>query len=134
MQGKLNYSFMFLLVDKIVLIYYSARVGAGSTKGGSITVLLTSCLSGFEISCMTTDNFCFYLQNRLIQTSQTRGQQYSDTSPFSIPWLVSVGTIGAFKCFFSITACHLRHLAHQDNSQFTTLHFLSNLQISLTVL
>jgi hypothetical protein len=27
------------------------------------------------------------LQNRLIQTSQTGGQQYSDTSPFSIPWL-----------------------------------------------
>ena len=36
---------------------------------------------------MTTDNFCFYLQNRLIQTCQTGGQQYSDTSPFSIPWL-----------------------------------------------
>ncbi len=40
----------------------------------------------FGISCMTTDNFCFYLQNRLFQTSQTGGQQYSDTSPFSIPW------------------------------------------------
>jgi hypothetical protein len=26
------------------------------------------------------------LQNRLIQTSQTGGQWYSDTSPFSIPW------------------------------------------------
>jgi hypothetical protein len=39
----------------------------------------------FRISCMTIDNFCFYLQNRLIQTSQTGGQQYSDTSPFSIP-------------------------------------------------
>jgi hypothetical protein len=26
------------------------------------------------------------LQNRLIQTSQTGGQQYSDTSPFSIAW------------------------------------------------
>ncbi len=36
---------------------------------------------------MTTDNFCFYLQNRLIQTGQTGGQWYSDTSPFSIPWL-----------------------------------------------
>ncbi len=36
---------------------------------------------------MTTDNFCFHLQNRLIQTSQTGGQQYSDTSPFSIPWI-----------------------------------------------
>ncbi len=36
---------------------------------------------------MTTDNFCFYLQNRLIQTSQTRGQCYRDTSPFGIPWV-----------------------------------------------
>ncbi len=35
---------------------------------------------------MTTDIFCFYLQNRRIQTSQTGGQWYSDTSPFSIPW------------------------------------------------
>ena len=34
---------------------------------------------------MTTDNFCFYLQNILIQTSQTGGQWYSDTSPLSIP-------------------------------------------------
>jgi len=37
---------------------------------------------------MTTDNFCFYLQNRLIQTSQTGGQWYSDALPFSIPWNV----------------------------------------------
>jgi hypothetical protein len=36
---------------------------------------------------MTTDNFCFYCQNRQIQTSPTGGQWYSDTSPFSIPWL-----------------------------------------------
>jgi hypothetical protein len=36
---------------------------------------------------MTTDNICFYLQNRLIQTSQTGGQRYSDTSPLSVPWL-----------------------------------------------
>ncbi len=41
----------------------------------------------FGISCMTTDNFCFYLQNRLIQTSQTGGQRYCDASLFSIPWL-----------------------------------------------
>jgi hypothetical protein len=37
---------------------------------------------------MTTDNFCFYLQNGLIQTSQTVGQLYSGTSPFSIPLLI----------------------------------------------
>ena len=40
----------------------------------------------FGISCMTTDIYCFYLLNRPIQTSQKGGQQYSDTSPFSIPW------------------------------------------------
>ncbi len=45
----------------------------------------------FGINCMTTDNICFYLQNRLIQTSQTGGQWYSDTPPFSIPWFVNSG-------------------------------------------
>jgi len=59
----------------------------GNTKGGSITVPLTSCLTG--LTGMTTDNFCFYLQNRLIQTSQTGGHWYSDTSPFSIPWTMA---------------------------------------------
>jgi hypothetical protein len=38
---------------------------------------------------MTTDSFCFYFQNRLIQTSQTGGQLYSDTPPFSIPCTIS---------------------------------------------
>jgi hypothetical protein len=33
---------------------------------------------------MAIDNFCFYLQNRLIQTSQSGGQWYNDTSPFRI--------------------------------------------------
>jgi len=59
----------------------------GNTKGGSITVPLTSLFASFGISCMTTDNFCFYFQNRLIRTNQTGGQWYSDTSPFSIPCL-----------------------------------------------
>ncbi len=39
----------------------------------------------FGISCMTADNFCFYLQNRLIQTSQTGRQPYNDTSPLVFP-------------------------------------------------
>jgi hypothetical protein len=37
---------------------------------------------------MITDNFCCYLQNRLIQTSVSGGQRYSETCLFSIPWLV----------------------------------------------
>jgi len=39
----------------------------------------------FGIRCLTTDNFCFYLQSRHIQNSLTGGQWYSYTSPFSIP-------------------------------------------------
>jgi hypothetical protein len=31
----------------------------GNSKGGSITVPLTSCLTSFGISCMTTEIFCF---------------------------------------------------------------------------
>ncbi len=33
----------------------------------------------------STDNLCFYFQNRLIQTSQTGGQWYSDTSHLVFP-------------------------------------------------
>ncbi len=36
---------------------------------------------------MTAINLYFNLQTRLIQTSQTGGQWYSDTSTFSIPCL-----------------------------------------------
>ncbi len=56
---------------------------AGNTKGYHCTSDLL--FDQFGIGSMTTANFGFYLQNRLIQTSQTGGQRYSDASPFSIP-------------------------------------------------
>jgi hypothetical protein len=56
----------------------------GTLKGTYCTVdLLFHCFWN-----LTTDNFHFYLQNRLIQTGQTGGRLYSDTSPFSVPWLM----------------------------------------------
>jgi len=56
---------------------------------------------------MTTENFCFYLQNRLIQASQTGGQWYSDTSPFSIPWPNTLAYCNlAQKKFYSISSRH----------------------------
>jgi hypothetical protein len=60
---------------------------AGNTKGGKYHCTVDLLFDWFGISCMTTDNFCLYLQNRLIQTSQTGAQWYSDTFPFSIPWV-----------------------------------------------
>jgi hypothetical protein len=65
----------------------AVNVSSGNTKGGSITVLLTTCLTVLE-SAVWQLTICFYLQNRQIQTSETGGQWYSDTSPFSNPWLV----------------------------------------------
>ncbi len=61
----------------------------GNTKGGDLL------FDWFGISSMRTDNFCIHLQNRQIQTSQTGGQWYSDTSPFSIPWHSHCGTFSS---------------------------------------
>jgi len=61
----------------------------GNTKGEKHHCTIDLLFDWFGISCIKTDIFCFYLQNRLIQTSQTGGQWYSDTSPFSIPWTVA---------------------------------------------
>ncbi len=45
--------------------HFVTSLKAGNTKGGNhCTVDLL--FAWFGISCMTTDNFCFYLQNRLI--------------------------------------------------------------------
>jgi hypothetical protein len=58
---------------------------AGNTTGGRYHCTIDLQFDWFGISCMTTDIFCFYLQNRLIQISQTVGQWYSDSSPLVFP-------------------------------------------------
>jgi len=49
-------------------------------------------------SCFTVGLVCFAIKNKicqlsysLFQTCQTGGQWYSETSPFSIPWLRKIG-------------------------------------------
>ncbi len=76
---KLKHTIIFFQKPWTVLRLWMTQ-RSGNTKGGSITVLLTFCLTGLE-----SDNFCFYLQNRLIQISQTGGQWYSDTFPLVLP-------------------------------------------------
>ena len=46
---------------------------------GSITVWLTSCLTGLESAALLMFNQQWFSQ---MQTSQTGGQPYSDTSPY----------------------------------------------------
>jgi hypothetical protein len=67
---------------------------------------------------MTTNNFRFYLQNRPIRTSQTGGQLYSDTSPFSVPCLstpfqlvpVSIPFISPFILCIFINSVHSNYI------------------------
>jgi len=49
------------------------KVQAGNTKEGKYNCTVDLLFDWFGISCMATDNFCFYLQNRIIQTSQKGG-------------------------------------------------------------
>ncbi len=105
-KSELNISLFVDLLASIYLLLYKTShqnvevnrtepfpsVSAGNTKGDDLL------FDWFGISCMTTDNFSFYLQNRLIPTSQTGGQWYSDTSPFSIPWLVFPEAIFLIVC------------------------------------
>jgi hypothetical protein len=75
----------------------------------------------FGISCMTTDNFCLYLQNRLKQSSQTGGQWYSDTSPFSIlclqPYLQILGSLRFGWKWLTVS----NTLAYYDTATFTAV-------------
>jgi len=82
-----------LKIDELEALFIAdcQNGNTGNTKGGSITVPLTSCLTGLESGVTQLNVFVFCLQNRLIQTGQTGGQWYSDTSPFSIPWVIYDG-------------------------------------------
>jgi hypothetical protein len=77
---------------KMLSNYQFSFLNQGILKGDCTVDLL---LDWLGISCMTTDIFSFYLQTRLNQISQTAGQWYSDTSPFSIPWCASFQELGS---------------------------------------
>jgi hypothetical protein len=74
---------------------------------------------------MTTDNFCFYLQNRLIKTSQTGGQWYSDSSPFSIPWYRPQGfnVEGAYVFLVAPNSSSSRALTSETRCKASSLCF-----------
>jgi hypothetical protein len=61
-----------------------AYLWSENTKGGKYHCSIDLLFDWFGIGCMAIDIFCSYLQNRFIQTGQTGGQLYSDTSPFSV--------------------------------------------------
>ncbi len=68
------------------------KAGAGLTKcsqqilkGGVSLCTIDLLFDWFGLVCFTNKNKNCQLSNSSFQTSQTGGQLYSDTSPFSIP-------------------------------------------------
>jgi hypothetical protein len=87
---------------------------------------------------VTTVNFYFYLQNRLIKTSQTAGQWYSGTSPYYFlskslfPRSLTSSTYSHFflKSSLTLTYCLNRTLTSFSNP----LSFLLTVSIPLSLL
>jgi hypothetical protein len=72
------------VTQAVLVLNVNGRTGTLKGKYHCTVELL---FDWFGICCMTIDNFHFYSQNGLIQTGQTGGQLYIDTSPFSVPWV-----------------------------------------------
>jgi hypothetical protein len=82
---------------------------------------------------MTTDNFCFYFKNRLIQSSQTGAQQYSDTSPFSIPWFSIQHSIYVIATLCVTTLDTECHFSECHSSRVSFILSVANEPIILSV-
>ncbi len=76
--SKVNYCLNVFLVD------FTELVEPGNTKGHCTVDLLSD---WFGLVCSANKNKNCQLSYSWFLTSQTGGQQYSDASPFSIPWL-----------------------------------------------
>ncbi len=72
---------MFKLIDDPIIVIYTCNMfiiqATGNTKGGSITVPLTSGLTGLQSAVWQLTIFVFI--------RKTGSQRHSDASPFSIP-------------------------------------------------
>ncbi len=60
---------------------------------------------------------CFYLQNRLVQTSQTGGQRYSDTSPLVFPGCVKLND----QCIHWESSCFCPNSTRKEIFKRTSL-------------
>jgi hypothetical protein len=81
----------------------TSRAWPGNTKGGSIHFTVDLLFDRVRLVCFANKNKNCQLSYSWFQTSQTGGQQYSDTSPFSIPW---PGLILHFSTVINIIITH----------------------------
>jgi hypothetical protein len=74
---------VFITVKRSSLFW--PRGKSGNTKGGKYHCTIDLLFDWFGLVCFANKNNNCQLSYSSFQTSQTEGQQYSDTSPFSIP-------------------------------------------------
>jgi hypothetical protein len=66
---------------------------AGNTKRGKYPCTFDLLFDWFGFVCFANRNKNYQKSYSRFQTSQTGGQWYSDTSPFSIPWNVVISCL-----------------------------------------
>jgi hypothetical protein len=69
----------------IVISLCGGKLNAGNSKGGKYHCTIYLLFYWFGLVCFANKNKNCQLSYSQFQTSQTGGQRYSDTSPFSIP-------------------------------------------------
>ncbi len=80
-------------------VYYDTQlttvlyVWSGNTKRGKYHCTIDLLFDLFGLVCFANKNKNCQLSYSRFQTSQTGGQWYSDTSPFSIPWFDSTSSV-----------------------------------------
>ncbi len=93
------YRYLWLSSILWLCLLTNQRIRQGILKG---EVSLYCWPDWFGISCMTADNFCFlFAKQTNTNQSNTGGQWYSDTSPFSIPWIrnLFIGVYGLVRSY-----------------------------------
>jgi hypothetical protein len=122
--------------DRALLTFHIYGPHQGTPKGVKYHCTVDLLFDWFGINCLTTDNICFYLQNRPILTSQTGGQWYSDTSRLVflahtlkrlIPSASFLGKL--IQRFGSRATMHVVLLVFAIRCILATFHFLLYLQM-----
>jgi hypothetical protein len=128
------YIYIYIYGESFRVFFHSFSLAKPLTREhvrGKYRCTIDLLFDWFGISYMTPDNFCFYLLNRLIQTSQTGGQWYSDTSPFSIPCFVlqyiHISVSLVYMYIFTINKyCHMTVVMNDTRGLHYTTCFVRN--------
>ena len=83
-QSPIVFILFFHKILPLSLSQFFFRISVNLENRGSITIWLTSCLTGLDSTKLVNLYLIQYKQSSRILTSQAGGQPYSNTSPYKV--------------------------------------------------